>query len=362
MLILDFSKYSKLFAYGDIHGEFKQFFNNIKNNVSNIVESQDEKKLCSTFATLKKVRRNKPTNILNDSVIIVAGDISLGFNKIAYYEIELSKLNEIASKNNIQIIFVRGNHDDPSFFTESKFNFSNIHTVNDYTVIITEKHKTLCVGGGISIDRSWRKDREKIINKYSVNTTKKIYWENEPMYYDELKLKEFKDNNIDIDSVITHIPPQIDGIWNKDKQVLNWSETDSELLNDIDNEKNNIINLHNYLMSNFKISFWASGHLHVNNQRLNNEVLYIQMSNDYSYKNIDELIDYAKHPKTTISSLPLSELTFGGKISYYESPLEINEEVEEDEEDINDNNEEVDLDEALYTINDVLGNITTQRI
>lgn len=350
MFILDFSQYSKLFAYGDIHGEFKYLLNNIKSNTTINIEGKP-----------RLMKKNSTWDGMNNSVVIVAGDIGFGFNKMSYYEQELSKLNDISHKNNIQIVFVRGNHDDPSFFTEDKFKMSNIHLVDDYTVVITEKHKTLCVGGGISIDRSWRKSREEMMNKYTTSCIKKIYWENEPMIYNETLLKEFKDNNIEIDSVVTHIPPKIDGLYKKDNEILNWCEMDEKLLNDIETEDNTIKNLQEFLKNNFKIVFWCSGHLHMNQQFFLNDVLYLQLANDYYYKNMDDIIKCFKEPTFDSISMKLgSPYTMKYVMPSFKTVATIEDPFEFDDAEENKEEEVLDIarpNDAYETLEEALNNL-----
>ena len=249
MKILDYSNYSRLVAYGDIHGEFARLMYDIRNNVSHHNDEEKNKKPTNN-SILKKIRKKNNRTDLENSIIIVAGDISLGFNKLEYYNQNLKSLNELLNINNSHLLFIRGNHDDPSYFHENKIDFSNIHTIDDYTVVLTQNHKTLCVGGAISLDRSWRITREAIINKYNSETNKKkIYWENEPFAYDENSLIEFKENHVEIDSVITHTYPRVDRISSKQNQIDYWSENDEALITDLKKESEDIINLYNIMSS-----------------------------------------------------------------------------------------------------------------
>ena len=50
-------------------------------------------------------------------------------------------------------MFVRGNHDDPSYFQEEKICYERFRCVPDYSVIQACGLDILCVGGGVSIDR-----------------------------------------------------------------------------------------------------------------------------------------------------------------------------------------------------------------
>lgn len=162
---------------GDIHGEFETL-------VFNIVQ--------------KKIK---------NATVIVAGDCGFGFNKLAYYdELYKRKLHRKLKKQNVLLLMVRGNHDDPLFFDKELIDFPYMKTLPDYTIVHTRKHNILCVGGAISIDRSFRlsqMDYNRILGKQRLP----LYWKDEMFRYDEEQLRILNDEGIKIDTVITHSAP-----------------------------------------------------------------------------------------------------------------------------------------------------------
>jgi len=115
-------EYDSLYICGDIHGEFKEI---------------------------------KRKEIIN-SILLIAGDCGIGFEKSEYYEQLYPKLSKILTKNNCILLLVRGNHDDPKYFQQQLIDFPQMKTIPDYTVIQYKSHNILCVGGAISVDRRER--------------------------------------------------------------------------------------------------------------------------------------------------------------------------------------------------------------
>ena len=91
-----------------------------------------------------------------DTLIIVAGDCGFGLGQQGYYENVYHRNRERLSKSNNWIVFVRGNHDNPAYFNDVPIKHSHWMTVPDYSVVRACGHHILCVGGAISVDRSYR--------------------------------------------------------------------------------------------------------------------------------------------------------------------------------------------------------------
>ena len=254
---------TKLFVCGDIHGKFKDFFHRVKTFIDNSSPTDSDDAMFGNLVRfIRKNKYNRPHDSYNNTTIIVCGDCGIGFNKEQYYIDLFNKYNETFSQSNTMILFVRGNHDDPSYFDGEKINFSHIKAIPDYSIVKTLDNTTLCVGGAISIDRIWRKQQENIINKYKKNNKKKLYWENENCEYNEAALNEIIDNKISIDSIISHSSPKFAQPQlkpNADK----WFKIDKNLKQDIHQERKILENIYNFLTSkNVKLKFWCHGHYH----------------------------------------------------------------------------------------------------
>ena len=139
--------YKDLYVVGDIHGEFKE--------------------LVWTLTERYKIK---------DSVVIIAGDCGFGFESPKHYEILYNgKLHDRLKRNNILILCVRGNHDDPEYFGGSHtISYEFLKCIPDYTVLRYAGKSILCVGGAVSVDQDWRITENSIQEK--LGTSKRVWW------------------------------------------------------------------------------------------------------------------------------------------------------------------------------------------
>lgn len=105
--------------------------------------------------------------IPENSAVLHIGDCGIGFSKSDVDR--LNHVNSICIKKNISAFIIRGNHDDPAYWS-SDLIFSNIKLVKDYTkMVFSNDHTALCVGGGMSVDRF---DRIEGVSYWSDEITK----------------------------------------------------------------------------------------------------------------------------------------------------------------------------------------------
>lgn len=212
---------SNIFVCGDVHGKFRDLGYLIKERYR-----------------------------IKDSVICAAGDIGMGFHKPGYYNDEFTRLNAKLVANNNFLFFVRGNHDDPSWFELShdmNSKFSNIMLVPDYYVLETGGGNILCIGGAISIDRTHR-------------VLGSTYWHDEPCVYNEEALDNLEKK---IDIVITHTAPEFVAPFTKDG-IKTWFKYDENLEFDCTKERKIMSNIYDRLLGNgHNIKFWVYGHFHM---------------------------------------------------------------------------------------------------
>ena len=299
-MVYDYSQIEKVFCCGDIHGEFKTFFNRVKQQViptTDIGDIDDDHPLVieekrendardedirpRPFFSLDIDSSIRKKDTYNNSVIFVTGDCGFGFNKPQYYVDLLTKYNKLFESTNTTIFFVRGNHDDATYFDGEMINFSHIKAIPDYSVVKTQQLSTLCVGGAISIDRLWRKQHEVLINKYRKHSPKKLYWENEAFIFNETQLNELLANGITIDSVITHSAPKFAPPTSK-KDIGKWIKLDKNLKQDIDKERNELAKLHTYLVQNKQtLRFWSYGHFHQTTNATIEETVFLGCADNF---------------------------------------------------------------------------------
>lgn len=229
----------------------------------------------------------KKTNF-KDTAYIVCGDIGFGFNKKEYYSKIFNKLSKTASELNCEFIFIRGNHDDKKYFDKRLINRKCFKTIPDYSVIQTPLYNVLCIGGAISIDRTYRKLvlKENAL-KYSIyhgctpNESEKlcqqVYWDDEPCYYDEDKLSQLKLNNINIDIVCTHTCPSFTKPFGKEN-IGYWLSKDENLERDIDNEREVMDKVYNKLKTDgHTLDMWFYGHFHYHNVQFVDKTKFVML-------------------------------------------------------------------------------------
>lgn len=220
--------YEKVVVCGDIHGNFA--------NLINTMEYYN----------------------LSNSLVIVAGDCGFGFKPRDCYESIYGLLKPNLDSLNSEIILVRGNHDDPSYFnSDNPFQYDRMKCIPDYSIISIGDKNILCVGGGISIDRLYR-----IANTGSTNNGCKLYWDDEQVVYDPQKIDDI---NIFISHVVTHSAPA--GLYPYTKEGISYYvNNDPKLAADCDEERNNLLKIHERLIANGHIvRYWFYGHFHSSN-------------------------------------------------------------------------------------------------
>lgn len=270
-MIYDFKNIERVYFIGDVHGCFPQFRNTVYS-----VHMADERH--------RKIKTNEPT------LWIVCGDIGLGFNKDEYYAQIFNEFNEQCAKRNISIILVRGNHDDPSYFNDEKINYSNIKAVSDYSVLQTRVLTILCVGGGLSIDRSWRKSEEIKRNKYSKSKRYKYYWEDEMPIFSKEKLDDLKEQGIIVNAIASHTAPSFCYPLAKDAS-FSWFRVDNKLRDDLKIERETMDSIFNWFKENEQpIMFWGYGHFHTSNLALIEDCAYLALC-ECECRNVNEYLD-----------------------------------------------------------------------
>lgn len=184
---------------------------------------------------------------IKDIDVIHLGDFGVGFTLNGKTNVDsFDYANEELKNSNIRMYVVRGNHDNPRYWSGNQI-FSNIHFIPDYSVLNIENKNILFLGGAISLDRS-------------IRTSNVSWWANENFILDERKLNEYEF----IDIVASHsapifTPPNINGCivneWvAKDGAGLRW-----ELLA----ERDALCRAYDILINNGNnITHWFFGHFH----------------------------------------------------------------------------------------------------
>ena len=231
-----------LFATGDLHGEWGLLENYIKRN-------------------------------LTDCALVVCGDIGLGFESRGYYEQLFKKMNRTFDNLNVEVFLLRGNHDDPTYFSEEsdlRDSYPNIHICPDYSVLRMEDigRNFLLVGGAISVDRGWRiaNDRTRHASHMLYHKTdakfRRSYWVNEPPVYDDNSIEYALNEYTFIDGVFTHTCPSFCDPQSKDG-IQAFIDADPVLTADIEAERKVMDDIYAKLVEReSKPKVWCYGHYH----------------------------------------------------------------------------------------------------
>lgn len=95
---------------------------------------------------------------IDNSAVIVVGDCGFGFEKPNYYRNNIyNRIIRKLTKSNIDLYFIRGNHDNPDYFNGDQIiNLPRFKTISDYSILLTDFGNILCIGGATSIDKELR--------------------------------------------------------------------------------------------------------------------------------------------------------------------------------------------------------------
>ena len=232
MTLYDYTEYKNLVVCGDIHGEFSTLAYNVKRLG------------------------------IENSVIIVAGDCGVGFEKETHYPQLYGKLRKSFDKSNNLLLLVRGNHDDPAYFDGAKIDFERMKCIPDYSVVKAAGRNVLCVGGATSIDRKHRLKAMWLEEVWRRRPVRRTYWENEAPVFYEFALTEIAASGIEIDCVVTHTRPSFCYPHSK-KGIEGWLAEDDTLAADLDNERAVMDRLHERLHADgHPVRDWFYAHFH----------------------------------------------------------------------------------------------------
>ena len=225
------------------------------------------------YATTNKIKQYD----IHNALFIICGDCGFGFERLGYYkDLILPKLTKVLKKYNCKIIYLRGNHDNPNYFDGKTINTKYVCTVPDYTIVKCIDKNILCVGGGISIDREWRKYQDlkrlehySFYHKCTIKEAKKqmplSYWENEQVKY-QSKINER------IDIICSHSAPSFCYPFTKGDIVIRYAENDETLLQDIEIERTTLDKVYEDYKDT--ITHWYYGHYHSSMMQMINGCMF----------------------------------------------------------------------------------------
>jgi len=196
-----------------------------------------------------------------DCYLLCVGDLGVGFHHPEREKSIGRKLNAFFAEHNIMFFSIRGNHDDPKYFTgRDRIVQSNLELLSDYTLKSINGKTFLFVGGAISVDR---------INRIP----ERSYWRDEGFVLcPELAVQ--------CDVLITHSAPWWNGPTDK-ANISGWCSRDRLLWDECVQERND----HGTLIQLCTPKKHYCGHFHISSVTENNGCVSTML-------NIDEIKEH----------------------------------------------------------------------
>lgn len=183
---------------------------------------------------------------IRDCYLICVGDLGVGFHHPNREPSIWRDLNSFFEEHNITFLSIRGNHDDPKYFTgKDRIVHSNLELLSDYTCRNINGENFMFVGGAISVDRI-----DRIPNR--------SYWYNETFVLNYELVSQ-------CDVLITHSAP----LWNgpNDKSgISGWCNVDKSLWGECIQERKD----HSSLIQLCAPKKHYCGHFHISSVSENN--------------------------------------------------------------------------------------------
>lgn len=158
---------------------------------------------------------------LSEITLIHLGDAGWGFDNWEEETKNLEKILEICEKNSIDLFFVKGNHENPSYYVRTTKQ-GNVTWLSDYSILQMNDGRMIQVcGGAHSLDR-----RQRVPGR--------DWWEGEELHLDLERV-------IECDILLSHTTIGYLFGFPPDKgAVLNWARHDPLLIPDLIREQENM--------------------------------------------------------------------------------------------------------------------------
>lgn len=213
---------------------------------------------------LSTISRALTTFLEEGDTLLSAGDFGAGF----IYKDKLTALGDSLAKRGVELLVVRGNHDDPEYFNGGR-KIGNINFLPDYSVRELEGRKYAFLGGSLSIDRS-------------IRIHGRDWWAGERFFLDREKLYNLPR---DLDVVISHNCPPIASPFagEGDSDIIKyWKSQDESLDSYLKMEREDFRIAETIINRNTPVQKWYFGHYHKSHKFSNN-------GTDYRCLDIDEI-------------------------------------------------------------------------
>lgn len=204
-----------VFLMGDVHGKSAALMHSIENDIN---------------ATMPHIHDGQDKNL------ILLGDVCMGL----YLPITMQMLSafERLTKDGWKVFIIRGNHDDPYFWKGSG---GAAIPLQDNTIITINGKRVYIAGGGLSLDRSIRRQG-------------KDYWPEEMLYVPAGVQRTAGK----VDIILSHTGPTPPlRAYSSDKEA--WKLRDPGLEEELERER-----IHIERLASLNPDYWIYGHFHHN--------------------------------------------------------------------------------------------------
>ena len=289
MNIYNFNEITRVFFCGGVCDDEESLLKKLQDGMSNGIEIAVHPKEVERQERLNKRRLKRgllsssaPNTYMtrgngkfDESVTFVSGGFGFGTKDDKFFKELLSRINSLCEKNHSYVVFVRGANDDPSYFTEDKFNFEHIKLVKDYSVVRMKGFDCLCVGGSIPIDRQWRIEQGKRLGK-------SLYFENCKTEFDkdtlDSILTEYKIACIITSDAPTFISPSVDN-----SNASKWVNNDNTIISEITTQRMVMDSIYSETVKLAKKPYLWCYYSKIDNGENVNNIRYISSSTPYMF-------------------------------------------------------------------------------
>ncbi len=226
---------------------------------------------------------DKKDQVKNPSKLFIVNGCNTFYEKDSeIYKKKLSMLNDVLEDNESYLLLIRGN-DNPMYFNEDVLGLSNIKTIKDCSIVRLRYYNCLCIGGYISIDRTWKKEEEKRFGK-------SLYFKDEKMQYDEEAIDKII-TKYNIGCIITTTSPSFVYPSSSEMCRTSWCDKDKELANDLIEERMIMDKLYGRLMTKGKKPYiWVYSRFFYYTSNRMNDIVFLSLAID-TIVNLNEKIE-----------------------------------------------------------------------
>ena len=250
-----------------------------------------EKKQRRSSATNVRVRKIKKVSEAKypDSAIFIVGDCGFNNNSLDQVKALIESSNEELSKLNTHVFLIRGSNESKEWFDSQTINFSNVIALSDYSFVKTKKVNILCIGGDVSIDKSWKtSDCNGKDSEYNLSNTK-------PLFKDE-DIKEISSK----DAVHVVISPSSPSFITPSSNILAstaWGKEDKNALKDVWDCRVTMDRIYSSLVSNLdnKPYLWICGNSNSQCAPSYNDVLFYTITPNSETNILGCIYNYAEY-------------------------------------------------------------------